>query len=152
MDVPIDEPPGLQLIQQVVEAGETLVGQIVAVVQAPGGGVGQQHVDAPHPAHLGPQPCDAPAHGALGVLVGALAVVADRAAQAHDPQALPVVDPVVHADAAARLMLGVIVVVVAVDVEDGRGGEVGQIFQVGAGQVPAGQDQVYAIQPLPALG
>ena len=147
----MDEPPGLPLVQKGVEALKAAVGQVLAVVQAPGGGVGQQDVHPAHPPHLAAQPGDPPAHGLLGVLVRALAVVAHRATQTHHPQALPDIDAVVHADAAARLLPGILLVVVAVHIEDGRGGEIGQKFQIGAGQVPAGKDQVDPFQPLAAL-
>ena len=152
VDVPVDEPLGLPLVQEGVEALEPAVGQVVAVVQAAGGGVGQQDVHPAHPPDLGPQFGDAAAHGALGVLVGALAVVAQRAAQAHHAQAVPDVDAVVHTDAAARLLLGVFLVVVAVHIEDGCSGEIGQKLQVCAGQVPAGKDHIDPFQPLTALG
>ena len=133
MDVSVDKPLGLQLIQEAVEALKTLVGQIIAVVEAPGGGMGQQQIDAAQPLHLGPQSGNPALHFLFGVLEGALPVVPDRAAQAHHPESFPDVDFVVHADAAAGLLLGVDFVVVAVDIEDGHRGKVGQKFQIGAG-------------------
>ena len=47
--MPVHEPLGLVLLQQVVEAGKTLVGPVVAIVQAGRRGMGQQQVDAARP-------------------------------------------------------------------------------------------------------
>lgn len=44
--MPVHEPLGLVLLQQVVEAGKALVGPVVAIVQASRRGMGQQQVDA----------------------------------------------------------------------------------------------------------
>lgn len=44
--MPVHEPLGPVLLQQVVEAGKALVGPVVAIVQAAGRGMGQQQVDA----------------------------------------------------------------------------------------------------------
>ena len=111
------EPPGLVLFQQVVEAGEPLVGLIKAVVQAAGRGMGQQQVDAARAVGFEPELPHPAAHLPLGVLVSILVpVVADAAAQPHDAQPFPDVDRIVHADAAARLAVAVAAVVVAVHV------------------------------------
>lgn len=46
VDMPVHEPLGLVLLQQVVEAGKALVGPVIAIVQAGRRGMGQQQVDA----------------------------------------------------------------------------------------------------------
>lgn len=141
------EPPGLVLLHQVVEDGKALVGLVKAVVQPLGRGVGQQNVDAPHPVRFEPQPPCPPLHLLFAVLELCAGVVAQTAPQPHDAQALPHIHLVVHADAAAGLPLFVAAVVVAVDIQDGGRGKVGQVLQIFLGQIAAGEDQVDPLQP-----
>ena len=47
--MPVHEPLGLVLLQQVVEAGKALMGPVIAIVQAGRRGMGQQQVDAARP-------------------------------------------------------------------------------------------------------
>jgi len=111
------EPLGPILFQQVVEADEAFVRLVKAVVDPAGRGVGQQQIDAARPVSLEPELPHPAAHLPFGVLVGfRVFVIADAAAQPHDPQPFPDINFIVHTDAAARLPLAVAAVVVAVDI------------------------------------
>ena len=117
MDVAVDEPPGLVFVQQAVEALKAPVGQVLAVVQATGGGVGQQQVDAAGLVGLVPELGGPYTHGKLCILVGVLPVIAYAAAQTHNAQAVEHINVIVNAGAAAGLVALVAAVVVAVHIQ-----------------------------------
>ena len=110
--------------------------------------MGQQDVDAARPSGREPELPGAPPHFSLGVLEGIIPVVPIAPAQTHDAQPLPNIDRIVHTDAATRLRFLVTAVVVAVDVQDGGGGEVREVFEIFFRQITAGEDKVDAFQPL----
>ena len=148
--MPVHEPLGLVLLQQVVEAGKALVGPVIAIVQAGRRGMGQQQVDAARPVGLEPEPPHPAAHFLLRVLEGLLTVVADAAAQPHDAQPFPDIHLIVHTDAAARLALcAVAAIVVAVDIQNGGRCKICYIFEVFFWQIPAGEDQIDPGQAFP---
>ena len=62
MDVSVDKVAGLVLIHQAVEGVEAGVAQVVAVVKAVGGGVGEENVEPAPAQQLQP----APAHPPVG--------------------------------------------------------------------------------------
>ncbi len=75
--MPVHEPLGLVLLQQVVEAGKALVGPVVAIVQASRRGMGQQQVDAARPVGLEPEPPHPAAQGIvqmIGVFIDTIVI------------------------------------------------------------------------------
>ena len=149
--MPVHEPGRLVFVQQLIEAHKALVGAVGAVVQAAGRGMSEQDVDAAHLVRLQPEFACPAAHGRLGVLVGIFLVVAETPAQPHDAQPVPHEHLIIHTDAAARLIAPVASVVVAVDIQNGHGREIGQILQVLFRQVSAGEDQVDPLQLFPGI-
>ena len=145
VDVAVDEVSGLVLVQQVVEALEAPVGEGVEVVQSPGGGVGEQDVEAAAAADLQSQPPDAHGHLPLGVHAQTVFIPVG-AAQAQDAHPVLDHDPVLRAQAALRRRGEKGVVVVAPHVYQRAVGHGDQKFQVFPLQVAAGQDQAEPVQ------
>ena len=141
----MEEPGGLVGIQQGPEALEAPVREVVHVVEAPGRGMGQEEVKASVLPQLQLQAADAPRHLPLCVQILPLPI-AERAAQAQNPQTLIDGNPVLRADAALRRMIGKAVVMVAPHVQQGTAGHGDKEFQIGPGQVPTGENQVKFVQ------
>ena len=133
-------------VDEVQQAGKPPVGVVLPVAVVLGRGMGQDDVHPSRPAELEPQPPDAPGHLLLGVLVGAAAVL-DASPQPQNPQPLPHHQLVLDALAPLRGAAVVGLVVVAVDVQQGHPPHSHQKGEVLGVEVPAGEDQVNAVQP-----
>jgi len=106
MDVPVDQELRRELLDQLHQGLEPLMGRVVLVAHAERWSVREQHVDAAaaaqSPSHgPAPQPASPPAHLLLRVLVRPLPVP-HAPAEAGHPEAGHVLDPLVHVRAAER--------------------------------------------------
>ena len=122
--------------------------QIGVVAQLIGGRVREQDVKALALPELEAQPVHAPLHLVLGVHVRPL-TIAHAAAQPQNAQAVVRVNGVLDADAALRRFFCIAAVVIAVHIEDGRGGEAGEEGQVFRGQIAAGEHKLHAFELAP---
>lgn len=105
-------------LHKCAEGLESRVGQALSVAQAPGRGVGDQHVEAPAPQELEPETQDSQAHLLFRVLMRA-GLIAHGTAQAQKTDAPVDIDPILDADTALRRCVLIAGVMVSVDVKDG---------------------------------
>ena len=129
MHVAVDKAAGGVFVHQLVETLEPPVGQVLAVVQAPGRGVGQQDIEPAAAQQLITHTLHAAGHLLLGILEGA-GLVAHTAAQAQNPQAAEIVDRILNTSAALRGMELIGGVVIAVHIQHRRVGERGNEGQI----------------------
>ena len=148
--MPMDQVPGPVLVHQIQQTLKPLVGVILPVSIAHDGRVGQHNVHAPRPPEAPPQPPDPAGHLGLRVLVGPSAVL-HTPPQAQNAQALHRHQAVLHAVAALRRVPVIGLVVIPVDVEQGLAAHGHQEAEVFGVQVPAGEDQVDAVQAARAV-
>ena len=146
VDMPVDKKAGLKLVQQVIEYFKPGMGQVVAVVDAVSGRMGQQDIKA-SPAQKGePHVQYAAQHLKLGILMLA-GLVAHGTAQSHDTDAVVYIDFVFNTDTAVRGSLFIPFVVIAVNVQNWRMGKGRQERQILWFEIAAGEDQVDPLQP-----
>ena len=136
------------LFHHIQKGFEPGVRQIGVVAEAARGGMGHQDINAAAAPDFEAELLNALAHLLFGILVHA-AVIAHRAAEAENAQAADGHDLILDAQAPFRRVLGVLVVVVAADIEDGRGGEAGEEGEIAGGQIAAGQHQLHAFELAP---
>ena len=99
-------------------------------------------------AVLADEKCDCLRTLSPNALVDAI-LVAHRASQAQDPDTLVFIELSIDADAPQRRIFFIPVVVVAVDIEDGAVGECGNEREIFRLEIPAGEDEVDAVQLVP---
>ncbi len=141
MDMSVDKVTGGIFVQQIPERFKAGVGQIRAVPQLPGRGVGQKDVKA----FLSPQGkgklSDPPVHLPVCVLIFA-GFITHGTPKPQDSHAFMLIDFSVDADTTVRRCLFITVIVISAHIQDGaleKGGEERQIVGM---QIPAGEDQV----------
>jgi hypothetical protein len=129
-----------------VEALEAAVGVVVEVAPATRRRVGRDDVDASVELRLESRSDDAPGHVLLRVHVGPL-LVPERPAEAHDPEAVEVIDLAVDVAASQGRSLVVDSVVVAPHVEEGHVEHRLDELEIARVEVAAGDDEVDALHP-----
>jgi len=161
--VAVEQVAGAEALHQPAEDGKPPVRRVYVIVDAQGRGVGHQNVQippVPQPVQQqgGEQAGDLPAHFGLSVLKRSVGPVTERAFQPRQQERTHPRGAAVQVDPAARLFqphpLTQVLrhVVVAVDVEGGDVQHGDHVFQVGIGQVAAGEEQVHIPEPLPNVG
>ena len=118
------------LVHYVEESGKARMRQILVVAQIQRGRMRQQDVDAAASPELKAQTADPRTHLLFGILVDAV-IIAHGAAQPEDTDAFVSVYGIFDTDAALRRCGGVPVVVVAVDIQNRRGGKAGEKRKIG---------------------
>ena len=146
MHMSVDKVPGTVLVQQAVEAPEAYVGKVLPVIDPIGRRMGDQDIHSLMAADPALQLLCAAQHLLLCILKITLAVP-HRAADAGDPYPLKFINPAVDTGTAVRRRIQITVIMIAVDIQHRTHKKGRQKGQVLWGKIPAGYDQVYAIQP-----
>ena len=148
--MPVDHHGGTPGIQQGTETLEAPVRHILLVPEAADRRVGEQDIKTAGVPQHPPVRSDAGGHFLFGIHMGPVRPVADRSAEAENPDAFDLDYRAFRTQAAFRGFLLITVIMITVHIDDRRVGKTGQEGQILCRQVPCGQDDIHVPECIPA--
>ena len=119
----VDHDGGAVLVQQGPETFEPAVGDMLLVAHTADRGVGEENIETAGGTEIPAERPDPVFHLLLGIHIDGIRPVTQAAAEAENPDPFELHDLSVRTEAALRRLLGILVIVVAVDVDHRRIGE-----------------------------
>ena len=150
MDMAVNNDRGAILMKERFETLKAPVSQIRLIPDAGDGGMGEENVEAAGRLQLVPEVPDSGGHLLLREHGGAAGPIAHAAAQPEDPNSLHQDNMAFGADAALGGPFVVMLIMIAVNIDDRSGAEAGHIAEVGGGEIPGGKNQIRRFQGFPA--
>ena len=147
MDMAVEEKFRFIFFQQGAKCGKTLMGEIGEVVEAGGGGVGDENVKAFMSPQFERQSAHPSAHLPLGVLIFCAGDILHGAAKTQNPHAFVDKDIVFDTDAALGRIFFVAGVVVSLHIEERDIAEGHEKTQILLRQIAAGDDEIDIFHP-----
>jgi len=141
----VDEIGRFMLIHKVQKALKALMGMVLPITAAFGGGMGEKDIHAAGLLYLPLHPAKPPLHLPLGVLV-LFTAVEHAAAHTQYTKAIYIYKPILYTVAALRRPNLVTGVMVAVNIEKGRSAHGHKKAEIFCLQITAGEHKVNIVQ------